>query len=221
MSKQRWTKEKIEEAIKRIISTTSGLIPVDDCGWDKFARENNGPCIYTIRHNYIELNLAQALLNLGAPHSRVSLRFTHWTNEEKEYLLVYAGIKSIRAIARHLHRSPGSVRTMLNKRYHVRARQNQGYCSAAELAKEYNCSYHRVRTLLREKVIPSHYDKERHQYQVDVVDITEDMKILLTKPKVTHKKHPTDLGNYEQRHNLTRTRINGKTVRTVRVEKSN
>ena len=87
----------------------------------------------------------------------------------------------------------------------IASRHNQGFLSAAELAKEYGCPYHRVRTLLNDGIIKARYDSRRNRWEVDPDDITPTVASLLEAPKRTHKTWPTDVGDYYQRYGIRRS----------------
>jgi len=89
------------------------------------------------------------------------------------------------------------------------SRHNQGFMSAAEIAKEFNSSYNRICRMLKARQIKGKYDTERNRWEVDFADITQDVIELLGKPKKTHKTWPTDKGDYYTRYGLCRRVIDG------------
>jgi len=155
--------------------------------------------------------MARGWLVAGEPLSRVSFHNVPWTEEERTYLLEYAGNHTLKRIAQKLGRSYGAVRGQLRIKK-IASRHNQGYLSAATLAKEYNCSCHRIRQALAEGKIKGRYDRLRNRWQIDLIDLTPEAKEILTRPKRTHKTYPTDLGDYYTRYGLSRRVIDGRVM---------
>jgi len=147
--------------------------------------------------------MSRAWLAVGEPMDRVSLHNVPWTEEEREFLLNHAGNYTLQRIARRLGRSYGAIRGQL-RIARVASRHNQGFMSAAEIAKEFDTPYHRVRNMLRTGRIQGRYDRRRNRWEVDPVDITPEVIIILRTPKVTHKTWPTDKGDYYSRYGLCR-----------------
>jgi len=143
--------------------------------------------------------------------SRISLHNVPWTEEEREYLLNYAGRYTLERIARRLGRSYGAMRGQL-RIMKTTSRHNQGFMSAAEIAREFNSPYNRVCRMLKAGEIKGKYDTKRHRWEVDPADITRDVIELLGKPKKTHKTWPTDKGDYYTRYGLCRRFINGRVM---------
>ena len=92
------------------------------------------------------------------------------------------------------------------------SRHNQGFMSAAEIAKEFDSPYHRVRNMLIAGKLKGKYDRKRNRWEIDPIDITPEVIILLTAPKITHKTWPTDKGNYYTRYGLCRRIIEGQVM---------
>ena len=132
-------------------------------------------------------------------------------------MLEYAGKHLLEEIARHLGRTYPAVRARLNKWHKIQSRHNQGYLSAAELAKEYNCSCHRIRDALKAGKIKGRFDKRRNRWDIDLADLTPEALLILTAPKRTHNNCETDLGDYYRRYRLGRRQINGE-VRVVQLK---
>ncbi len=157
----------------------------------------------------------QAWLAAGVDPKRIKLQCAKWTEEETEYLLDHAGNMKLVSIAKHLRRSYGAVRGRLRFRK-TKARHNQGYLSAAELAKYYKCPYHRVREALVTGKIKGFRNSIRKDWQVDLADLNSQALELLQQPKLkSHRNSPPDVGDYEKRHGLKRTVVDGKTVRVT------
>jgi len=147
--------------------------------------------------------MARGWLAAGVSRKRVTFHNVPRTEEEREYLLAYAGRHTLVRMARKLDRTYGAVRAQLRRRK-IKSRHNQGFLSAAEIAKEFDSPYHRVCEMLSAGRIKGKYDRKRHRWEVDPVDITPEVIILLTAPKITHKTWPTDKGDYYIRHGLRR-----------------
>lgn len=216
-SRKVWTRGKVREALASAIHELEGILPTSDIAWT-VAR--NG------RHDWPSANrvfeyypgMALAWQAAGADPKRISLSFAKWTEKENVYLLDNAGRDTLKAISKHLGRSYPATRARLNKWYHIRAKQNQGYLSAAALAKEFKCPYHRVRTALAEGKIRGRFDKVRNQWQIDLADLTSEALVILNQPKLSsYRTCQTDLGDYYQRYGLKRIIINGRMV-SVEIE---
>jgi hypothetical protein len=156
-------------------------------------------------------SMARAWLAAGVDKKRVTLGNNDWSPEEDEYLQDRAGAATLDEIGVYLRRTAAACKRRLYS-MGITARDNQGYLSASQLAREYNCSCHRIRLLLADGLILGTYDPVRHRWQVDPLDITPQAEALLRAPKRTHKDSPTDLGDYYQRYGLRRTLRNGKMV---------
>lgn len=143
--------------------------------------------------------------------TRISLHNVPWTEDEREYLFNHAGRYTLKHIAQRLGRSYGAVRGQL-RIAGVPSRHNQGFMSAAEIAKEFDSPYNRVCRMLKTAKIKGRYDKRRNRWEVDPVAITPDVIISLLRPKKTHKSWPTDKGDYYSRYGLRRQIIEGRLV---------
>lgn len=160
--------------------------------------------------------MARAWLDTGAPRRRVSLRNVDWTPEEDDYLKDKAGSYLLRGIAKRLGRTYPAVRKRLQK-FGIEARHNQGYLSAAELSKYFDCPCHRVRRALNDGLIQGRFDAKRSRWKVDLKKLSPVAREILTRPKRTWKTRPTDHGDYEHRYGIVRKVIDG---RVRRVEKA-
>lgn len=210
-----WTRERVLAGLALAKKEIKGPLPCSD---DTYLVLKKGRLDWpTAAAIYQEFgSLARAWLAAGAGSQRVDLKNNDWTLKEEAYLLEHAGEKTIGEIAQHLRRSPGSVRSRLNKNLKTTARANQGLYSAAELAKEFGCPYQRVRNALREGKITGTYDPLRNRWQVDYDDLTPGALAILQAPKThSYKNSPTDLGDYEKRHGLKRKIVGGKVIRVA------
>jgi hypothetical protein len=156
--------------------------------------------------------MSRAWIAAGADPKRVSLNYSSWTEGEILYLQDYVGTKLLREIANDLRRSYPAVRRKLYD-LRITSRGNQGFFSAALVAQEYNCSYHRLLKLLKNGEIPGRMSKKRHRWLIDLGDITPEMKEILKQPKQTHKAEPVDIGDWDKRNNIHRHRIGDRVVR--------
>ncbi|MBA7651791.1 hypothetical protein ES703_59617 [subsurface metagenome] len=201
--KRLWTKERVVSALALVIAEVKGPLPRSDAAYNRIKK---GRFDWPTTGRILEYfhSMARAWLAAGALADRVSLFNIEWSEEEKEYLCDHAGISTLEDIARYLGRTRGGVRGQLWK-MGIASRHNQGFLSAAELAKEYGCPYHRVRTLLNDGVIKARYDSRRNRWEVDPDDITPTVASLLEAPKQTHKNWPTDVGDYYQRYGIRRS----------------
>ncbi|MBA7687307.1 hypothetical protein ES703_95768 [subsurface metagenome] len=210
--KRLWTREKVLAGLMRAASKIQGRLPCRDAAYNKIKK---GHLDWPTSHRVLEFfgSMARGWLAAGAPKTRISLKNIDWTPAEETYLKEHAGEKTLEEIAAYLRRSYGGVKTRLNKNVGISARGNQGFFSAAELAKEYGCPYHRVRTALAEGKIPGKFDQCRNRWQVDLIELTPAAKAILEAPKLhSYKNSPTDLGDYYYRYGLRRQKINGQMV---------
>lgn len=206
-----WTEQRTLEALKEVTKQLE-ILPTSDDLYNslKKGRFEWPPACYIYRYFKTFPN---AWLIAGVDKSRIDKAHAKWTEEEDEYLLDHAGNVKLEAIAKRLGRSYGSVRGRLRWHNHLKARHNQGYLSAAELAKYFGCSYHRVRRLLLGGLIKGFRSKIRNEWQIDLADIDDETRARLSRPKITHKRSPVDIGDYDIRHGLCRRNIDGRTQR--------
>lgn len=204
-----WTRQHVLDGLKSAGNEITGTLPCSDETYLKIKKGRfDWPSVNRI-YEYFG-SMGRAWLAAGFSKHRVSLRNIKWLPEEDIYLKEHAGVLTIKQMGRHLCRSYQAVRHRLNRDLNIRARYNQGYVSAAELAKLYKCSCHRIRRALKEGIIRGKFDRVRNRWQIDLIDLTTENKALMNAPKDTHKTWPTDLGDYYKRYGLKRTKINGK-----------
>ena len=202
-NKRFWTREKVLVGLAEASAEIRGPLPCCD---GVYSQLKSGRLDWPTSHRILEYfgSMARAWLAAGVHRSRVSLKNVDWAPEEDLYLKEHAGKKTLAEIGAHLLRSAASVRTRLNKNLGIHARDNQGLFSAAELAKEYKCPYHRVREALRGKEILGRFDRARHRWQVNLAKLTPAAVAILKAPKRTYKNSPTDMGDYYERYGLQR-----------------
>lgn len=206
-----WTRDRVLAALKSAAEEIDGPLPCSDGAYYKIkSGRYDWPTCPRI-YEYFG-TMPRAWIAAGAAPERVTFNNQDWVDGDELHILESAGIDTLETIGKQLGRSYGSVRRRLYK-MGVTARGNQGWFSAAEVAKEYKCPYHRVREMLAAGTLKGEYDGVRNRWQVDIGKITPDIEALLTAPKRTHKTHPTDQGDYYKRYGIRRTMINGKMVR--------
>lgn len=211
-NKRLWTRGKVLAGLVRAASEIQGQLPCGDAAYNEIKK---GHLDWPTSHRVLEFfgSMARGWLAAGAPKTRISLKNIDWTPAEDAYLKEHAGNKTLEQIAAHLRRTYGGVKARLNIYLGISARGNQGFFSAAELAKEYGCPYHRVRTALAEGKIHGKFDRCRNRWQVDLARLTPTAKAILEAPKLhSYKNSPPDLGDYYQRHGLRREKVNGQMV---------
>lgn len=208
--KRLWTRENVIAGLAAAAAELHGPLPCLDAS---YSRVKKGRLDWPPASRVLEYfgAMSRGWLAAGVPMSRISFHNVPWTEEEREYLLDFAGKHTLNQIARRLGRSYGALRGQL-RILGVASRHNQGFMSAAEIAKEYDTSCHRVRTMLRDGEIEGRYDEKRNRWEVDPVAITQRAMIRLCRPKETHKMWPTDKGDYYSRYGLRRRLIDGKLV---------
>ncbi len=208
--KRLWTKERVIAGLIAAAREIEGPLPCLDASYNRLKK---GRLDWPTSHRILEYfgAMARGWLAAGEPMTRISLHNVPWIEDEREYLFNYAGNYTLERIARRLGRSYGAVRGQL-RIAKVKSRHNQGFLSAAEIAKEFDSSCHRIRNMLRVGRIKGKYDGERNRWEVDPIDITPEVIILLSAPKRTHKTWPTDKGDYYSRYGLHRQTIAGRGV---------
>jgi hypothetical protein len=210
--KRVWTREKVLAALAIASRQIKGPLPCFDKDYRELKRGRldwpPSRCILEYFHS-----MARAWLTAGAERKRITFSNVDWSKKEDDFLLEHAGDMTLQDIATHLHRSYQGARSRLNKFHRLKARANQGFISAAEVAKEFKCPYHRIRKALRLGKIKGRFDPRRNRWEVDLVDILHSpvAQAIVKRPKRTHKRSPTDLGDYCQRHGLKRVLVGGKT----------
>lgn len=207
-----WTRDKVIAALQLVIAESKAPLPCRDSLYNAMKKGRRDlPCAHVVMGYFG--SMGRAWLAAGAPGRRVSLKNIAWLPEEDDYLRTYAGQRSLKRIARSLHRTFYGVKSRLNKDLKLRAKDNQGFLSAAQLARDYNCSYSRIRHALEDGKIPGAYHPLHHKWQVNPREFTPEIVAFLQAPKRSHKTWPTDVGDYDSRHNLRRKIIDGRIVR--------
>lgn len=208
-----WTKERVTRALAMVADEIDGPLPCLD---EEYSRLKKGHLEWPSTGRILEYyhSMARAWLAAGISMDRVTMHNQMWTPDEDEYLLQHAGRKTFEQMAKHLGRTRSAVKERLNRYHNTHARHNQGFYSAAELAKEYKCSCHRIRIALREGKIKGQYNDRLHRWEIDILDVwaSPQALIILNRPKRTWKNGETDLGDYYRRHGLKRTMMEGRMV---------
>lgn len=217
--KRYWTQDRVLEGLKEAMAEIRGKLPCDDKSYNRIkAYRYHWPPIGRILEYYH--SVARAWLAAGAPKHKVSLRNIKWTKQEDNFLLENAGTLRLKDIATRLCRSYSATRSRLNRYYGLKAKENQGFVSAASLSKIYKCPYSRICKYLNSGVIEGVYDPVRHSWRIDLINITPEVIRMLNEPKATHKSGPADHGDYEKRHGLSRQIVDGKVKRVKERRKS-
>lgn len=201
--KRFWTRERVLTALTLVSREIKGPLPCCDAVYNRL---KGGRLDWPTSHRILEYfdGMARAWRAVGAPMSRITMRNLDWLPEEKEYLLDHAGEVTLAVIAKRLGRSYAAVRRRLYF-FHIRARDNEGYLSAAQMAKELDCSYGRLLRFLSAGMFEgATFDGVRNRWKIDPAFISPDLSSLLTAPRVTHKTWPTDVGDYYARYGLSR-----------------
>lgn len=204
IGKQRlWTQERVIAALALAVAEIEGPLPCRDALYNRLKK---GRLDWPTSHRILEYfgSMARAWRAAGAPMNRITMRNLDWLPEEKEYLLRHAGKVKLSTIAKRLGRSYGAVRKELQS-FRTRARDNEGYLSASQLAKELPCSCDRLRRFLNKGLIEgAKFDRVRNRWKIDPLSITPEIEALLTAPRRTHKTWPLDVGDYYARYGIIR-----------------
>ena len=206
-----WTREKVIEGLRLFALYHPGQLPSSDHAYNRLKKDH---LQYPPSHRILEYfgTLSRAWIAAGIDRTRVSLNYSGWNHEEILYLKENAGNMLIKDMAKVLRRSYGATRRKLYD-LRITSRGNQGYFSAALLAKEFNCSYTRVCKLLKQGDIPGRLCLKRHRWLVDINDINPEIRAALRDVRKTHKNEPLDRGDYYERYGIRRTMINGRLTR--------
>ena len=199
-----WTRERVLEGL-RLAAAEIDILPTSS---NVYNRLKKGHMDWPTAGKVLEYfgAMARGWLAAGVSRRRVHLTNSDWTSEEDEYLLTMAGSIRLVDIAHVLNRSYQAVRVRIgSKGFHLRARQNQGYLTGAEMAKEYRCSYHRVLDLLAKGMVKGRYRPKLHRWEIDPADVTENVLSMLREPRRTHKTTPLDVGDYYHRYGIRRS----------------
>ncbi len=209
-----WTRKYVLKQLAAAAAEIRGPLP---CSWRVYRVLRKGRLDWPSSGRVLGYfhSMARGWLAAGASPGWVWLGNIDWTAEEEAYLLEHAGSMTLAAIGKKLRRSWPSCKWRLHV-LGTNARANQGYLSAAELAKLYGCSVRRICSALAGGRIKGWFDRRRHRWQVDTMDITMDALAILNAPKATHKNRPPDVGDYERRYNLKRILVDGKIKRVLR-----
>lgn len=208
--KRLWTKEKVIAGLVAAASEIEGSLPCLDASYNRIKKGHlNWPTSKRVLEYFNAM--ARGWLAAGVPMERVSFHNVPWTEEERTFLKDHAGQYTLKRIAQRLHRSYGAMRGQL-RIMKISSRHNQGFLSAAEIAKEFDSPYNRVCRMLRAGRIIGRYDRKRNRWEVDPIAITPDVVILLLRPKKTHKSWPADKGDYYARYGLHRKIIDGRLI---------
>lgn len=210
-NKRLWTRETVLGGLALAATEIRGPLPCCDRPYNALKK---GHLTWPTSRRILEYfgSMAAGWLAAGAPRKRITFNNLPWREDEEVYLLEHAGDDTLVKIGESLRRSYGAVRKRLQGKG-ITARGNNGFFSAGELAREYDCSYQRVRNLLKSGVIQGRFDEKRNRWQVDLKDITPAAKALLRAPKMTYTTRPTDKGDYCKRHGIRRHWIVNKIVR--------
>ncbi len=175
-----WTREKVIEGLKAAAEEFNP-IPTSDTIYNrkKKGRYDWPPVTYIFRDFK---TFPEAWLAAGVDPERISMDSAKWTEHETEYLLEKAGDMKLVTIAKNLRRPYGGVRGRL-RILNNKARHNQGYLSAAELAKHFNCPYHRVREALVAGKIKGFRSRIRKDWQIDLIDLDDAALEILNQSK--------------------------------------
>lgn len=207
-NKRLWTRQVVLSSLRLAAHIIRGPLPCCDASYNRIKK---GRLDWPTSHRIFEYfgSMAWAWIAAGASRKRVRMDNVDWLPEEEELLELRAGFDTLEEIGARLRRSQGACRRRLYM-MGIKARDNQGYLSAAQLSQELNCSCHRLRRMLAAGIILGYYDEKHNRWNVDIGDISEEFKELLTAPRRTHKTWPLDRGDYYQRYGLHRKLVDGK-----------
>ncbi len=205
-----WTEQRVHDGLAYYARLHKGeVLPRDSGVLDRERVERADPEIppaRVVRKYYGNLIEGWLAVEPTIVRKRIPLRNRTWSEAHDTLLLQQAGVRTLTALAVVLHRSYGSLHRRL-MHHGTKARTNQGTLSAAEVAREFNCPYHRVRLLLIDGSIPGRRHRHDNRWVVNLDELTDEHRALLAAPKQTWTASPPDLGDYEKRYGLGR--VNG------------
>ena len=204
MRRRVWTQEAALEALRRFVDLHPGKLPCSDNAYRAVRAGNHeypGACVVLRFWG----SIGRAFLAAGAAPRRVSLRNVEWTADEDSLLLELSGLAPMTRVAKRLGRSAPACRNRLNRIHGLYARDAQGYMTAADVAREYNCPHSRVTTLIERGVLPATFCDFDTRWQIDPEDALR-LKDVLSAPKRTHKGYPPEMGDYRHRYGITSAR---------------
>lgn len=201
--KRLWTRERVITALALAAAEIEGPLPCRDALYNRLKK---GRLDWPTSHRVLEYfgSMARAWKAVGVPMRRVTMRNLDWLPEENAYLLDHAGEVELAVIAKRLGRTYPAVRKQLQS-FRIRARDNEGYLSASQLAKELHCSCDRLRRFLNAEMVKGAVlDRVRNRWKIDPQSITPGVEAQLTAPRRTHKTWPLDVGDYYARYGIIR-----------------
>jgi hypothetical protein len=107
------------------------------------------------------------------------------------------------------NRSTSAVRAKLRREGEGGLRRLDGMLSAADVAREYGCSVHRVSAMRQRGLLAAVW--RYHSWRFDPDDC-ERLRVELTAPKQTWRGSPPDFADYDQRYGLRRVPRTGQRV---------
>lgn len=205
--KRYWTREKVIDGLQLAAQHIEGPLPCLDKAYTQMKGKNHLDWPPARRVLEYFGSMAHGWLAAGVQRDRVTMRNLDWRPDDLEYLLENAGKKTLKSIAKHLLRTYGACRKELQK-HGIRARDNEGFCSASQLAKELPCSWNRLRRFLNDGKIPgATFGPVRTRWKIDPFSITPGLEAALKAPRRSHKTWPLDVGDYYARYGIMRGRL--------------
>ena len=101
-----WTKGRVIAALATAVAEIKGPLPRSDAAYNRIKK---GRFDWPTTKRILEYfhSMARAWLAAGASRDRISFFNIEWSEGEKEYLCDYAGIFTLKNIARHMGRTYG------------------------------------------------------------------------------------------------------------------
>lgn len=160
---RQWTRDRVLQQLAVAASEIEGALPTSST---YYSRLRSGKLHWPGAHRTLEYfgTMATAWRATGASSDRVTELSRHWSQGEIDYLLDNAGSLRLTTIAKQLNRTYQAVRVMMgSKGFGLRARWNQGFLSAANVADEYDVSVNRVMSMCQRGLIKG---ARRHPFRM-------------------------------------------------------
>lgn len=208
-----WTRERVITGLQSFAHSNPGPLP---CGSDEYNQLKVGHSEWPTAQKVLEYfgSMPGGWEAAGVSRRRYHRSWVEWSQDDDDFLLTYAGTRTLKLIARDLNRTWAACKRRLYDLGAGPARDVSGHLSASQVAKEYNTSLHRVTDLIKRGELKATKVRGGHYWRVDPID-AEAIVDKLYAPKKTYKSIPPDVGDYERRYGLRRMVVNGRMERVA------
>jgi len=175
-----WTPERCLDGLRCAMIEIDGPLPASTDDYNALKKGRLWPTSHAVL--VLFHSMPAAWLAAGAPAERIHVKSRRWTKAEVTFLLEHAGSVKLTDIAKRLNRTYPAVRARLgSKGMGLKARENQGYLTAAIAARELGLPYSTVFDLLAAQLLRGRYSKRMHRWYIDPAEIARLRKENLMK----------------------------------------